>query len=187
MKLVECELQSTTPYSQSKFYNVEKLSEELPAAYEERTWRERCHVNSDGLVFMPPMAFSNNIKEAAKYASIAIPGKGSSKYTKNFEAGILVVDPIVLPIKKDDVQHEWVFVPSNGIRGGGKRVMKCFPLIPEWRGNVTYHIIDDIITQDVFEKVLDVGGNLIGLGRFRPSNMGYYGRFKVLKVTWVDG
>lgn len=186
MKLVECELESTTPYSQSKFYNVEALPEELPADYEKRTWRERCHVNNDGRVFIPPMAFGNNIKEAAKYANISIPGKGTSKYTKHFEAGILVADPVALPIKKEDVQPEWLFVPSNGQRGGGKRVMKCFPLIPEWKGSVTYHILDDIITQDIFERVLDVGGNLIGIGRFRPRNMGYYGRFKVLNVTWVD-
>lgn len=187
MKLAECKLQSVSPYSQSKYYKVEKLAKELPAAYEERTWRERCHVSPDGKLFIPPMAFTNSLKEAAKYLSEPIPGKGKATYTKHFEAGVLVSEPLALPIAKDDVESEWLFVPSDGRRGGGSRVEKCFPLIREWEGKVTFFILDDILTKDIFAKVLDTSGSLIGIGRFRPRNLGYYGRFKVLEIVWVDG
>lgn len=186
MKIAKCTLKSVSPYSQNKYYKTPKDEKELSAAYEERTWRDRCHTDKDNNIIIPPMVFANSLKEAAKYMSIPIPGKSKQTFTKNFEAGILVTDPITLPIKKENVEGEWLFVPSNGQRGSGSRVEKCFPVIREWEGVVTYYILDDIITEDVFKRVLDTCGNLIGVGRFRPRNLGYYGRFRVVKVEWKE-
>ncbi len=186
MKTAVCKLESVSPYSQSRYYKVEKKDGELAVDYEVRTWRERCHVDKDDNIIIPPMVFANSIKEAAKYLSLSIPGKSKQTFTKHFEAGVLVTDSIVLPIKKGEVEGEWLFVPSNGQRGGGSRVEKCFPIIREWKGTVTFYILDDIITEDVFKRVLDTCGNLIGIGRFRPRNLGYYGRFKVVDVKWRE-
>ena len=186
MRIVKCKLKSVSPYSQSKYHNTEKKDKELHGDYEKRTWREKCNTTKEGNVCIPPMAFANCIKQAAKTLSISIPGQGKSKFTKNFEGGVLVYNPIVLPIKKEDVEGEWVFVPSDGRRGGTTRVEKCFPFIQEWEGTVEFYIFDNIITKDVFEKVLKESGNIIGIGRFRPRSWGYYGRFKVESIEWVE-
>jgi hypothetical protein len=98
----------------------------------------------------------------------------------------MVMDALVLPIKKDDVPGEWYFVPSDGRPGGGKRVKKCFPVIREWHGEVTYYILDETITPEVFEVHLREAGSFIGIGRFRPENGGFYGRFGVKKVVWQE-
>ena len=179
MKSYIAHLKSASPYSQGKHYSAEKLDKESNEDYEKRTWRERMHVNSSNNVFIPPMSIKNCLAEAAKYLGIQIPGKGKATYTKHFEAGVLVMDPIVLPIKKDEVAGEWLFVPSDGKRGGGKRVSKCFPLIHEWEGMVEIHVLDETITRDVLLHHLEEAGKFIGLGRFRPRNNGYYGRFSV--------
>lgn len=186
MKVAICKLKSVSPYSQSKHYVVDKLPKELAGDYEKRTWRERLHVDKDNYVVIPPMSFANSLKEAAKYLSIPVPGKGKSLFTKHFEAGVMVPEPLQLPIKKEDVDEEWVFVPSDGQRGGSTRVDKCFPLIREWEGTVTFYIMDDVITQDVFRQVLETSGALIGIGRFRPRNWGYYGRFIVEEIEWLS-
>jgi hypothetical protein len=186
MIIATCELESTSQYSQSKNYTTPKKDRELPKDYEERTWRDRLHVNADGYVFMPPMAFKNCIAEIAKFLSVQVPGKGKATYTKNFEAGILVTEGPVLPIKKEEVQGEWLFLPADGKRGSGKRVWKCYPLIPAWKVTVVFYIVDELITQDVFTAHLEAAGNLIGLGRFRPRQNGFYGRFKVNKVDWQE-
>lgn len=177
-------LKSVSPYSQSRHYDTEKLERELPKDYEARTWRDRLHVDTESRVFIPPMAFKNCIAEAAKFLGEQIPGKGKSTYTKHFEAGVLVTDPLPLPLKKEEVQGEWLFLPSDGIRGSGKRVDKCYPVIPSWKGQVTFHVFDPIITADVFTKHLMQAGMFIGIGRFRPRNNGFYGRFSVESVTW---
>ena len=184
MKVASVKLKSVSPYSQSKHYDVPKLEKENAKDYEARTWRERLHVNADGKVFIPQMAFKNCLSEAAKYLSIQIPGKGKATYTKHIEGGVLVMEPLVISLKKDDVQGEWLFVPSDGQRGGSKRVNKCFPVITDWSGIVNFQIFDETVTEDVFTYILTEAGKFIGLGRFRPRNNGFYGRFSVEKVSW---
>lgn len=184
MKTAFCMLESISAYSQSKFYETPKLEKERPDQYEERTWRDRLHVNENGFVFIPPMAFKNCLASAAKYLSISIPGKGKKTYTKHIEAGVLVTEPVILSCKKEDVSGEWFFVPSDGRRGGGTRVKKCFPVIPHWKGMLTVYILDETVTEKVFAQHLEEGGKFIGIGRFRPQNNGFYGRFKVNDIRW---
>jgi len=180
MKQCLVTLESVSPYSQSRFHNTEKLEKEGHDDYEKRTWKNRLHVNEDGDVFIPPMCFKNCLSECAQYLAMQIPGKGKTTYTKHFVAGLLVTDPLVLSLKKEDVRGEWLHVPSDGRRGGTKRVMKCFPFIPSWSGDVLFYIFDDTITEKIFQYHLEQAGKFIGIGRFRPRNNGFYGRFKVV-------
>jgi len=184
MKTAICELEGISPYSQSRFYETEKLPKERPDDYEARTWRDRLHVNADGFVFIPPMALKNCLAEVVKYLSIRIPGQGISTFTKHIEAGVMVTEALALPIRKEEVAGEWLFVPADGVRGGKKRVKKCFPVIPHWKGSVTFYILDETVTEDVFRLHLEESGKFIGIGRFRPRNNGFYGRFKVNEVVW---
>lgn len=186
MKIATVKLESTSPYSQSRFYQTPELSRENKADYEQRTWRDRLHVNDKGFVFIPPMAIKNCLSEAARYLSMQVPGKGKATYTKNFESGVLIIDPIVLPIKKEDVESETLHVPSDGKRGGGKRVLKTFPIIRSWSGDINITIGDEIITKDVLDAHLKVAGLFIGLGRFRARNNGTYGRFNHEIVSFKD-
>jgi len=181
---VSCEFVS--PFSMSKFVSIEKEKKENFADYEKRVWRERMHYFPKTLeIFIPPMMIKNCLAAVAKYLSMQIPGKGKSTYTKHFEAGILLSEEIPLGIKRDDVDGEWLHVPSDGRRGGTTRVAKCFPYIPAGtQFNFNALIVDDTITREVFEYHLEQAGKFIGLGRFRPRNNGYYGRFKILSLSF---
>jgi hypothetical protein len=185
MRVCEATLESKSPYSQSKFYTTPKLNKERPDDYETRTWRDRMHVDTNGVVVIPPMAFKNALSEVAKYLSIQIPGKGKATFTKHFEAGVMVLEAVALGIKQADVEGEWFHVPSDGKRGGGSRVLKCFPIIREWKGKVRFYVMDDTITEEVFAEHLIQAGAFIGVGRFRPRNNGFYGRFKVNNLKWT--
>lgn len=189
MKTAIVSIVGESPYSQSRCYDqdVPRLPKELPAAYEERTWRNRMHITKDGSVMMPGTCFANCAKEAAKRLKLQVPGKGRVEYTKYFEAGIMCPNPLILPVKAEDVPAERLFVPSDGRRGGGKRVWKIFPRIDAWGGDVTFYVFDDIITEDIFRQVSVAAGLIVGLGRFRPQNCGFYGRFTVASIEWRDG
>lgn len=184
MEVATCKLKSISPLSFSKHVEVEKLPKELAKDYEKRTWREKIHADHNNQVFIPGAMFKNCISGAAKYLSLQIPGKGKSTYTKHFEAGIMCYEPAYIGLKKDDVNEEWLFVPSDGKRGGTTRVLKCFPLVNEWEAEVKFIITDPTITRDVFEQHLQEAGHLIGIGRYRPRNNGYYGRFIIENVSW---
>lgn len=178
-------LHSLSPYGQSGYYeSPPKEKDELPDVYETRTWRERCHVDTEGNVFIPPMQIKKAIAAAAKFRSEKIKGKGSATYTKHFESGILIVEGLTLPETKETMKCFPCMCSANGVPGGPKRVKKYFPYVESWKGKVEVHILDDIITEDIFTKTLVEAGMLVGLGYFRPQKGGYWGRFDVDKVEW---
>lgn len=190
MKTYQIKITGKTPYSQSRHYSeddVPKLEKESHDAYEKRTWRNRLHVDMKGIVQIPPQAIKNCLAEAAKFLSIQIVGKGKSTYTKHFEAGIMVLDPVSLGVHIDKVRGESLFVPADGRRGGPRRVTKTFPFIePGWTGSTTIYVVDETITEPVLRKHLVEAGNLIGIGRFRPRNNGSYGRFALDSMVEVE-
>lgn len=186
MRTAICTLRSTAPYSQSRSYSweVEKLSRERPDEYEQRTWRHKCHTLPDGSIFIPPMAFKMSLERGAQMLGMQIPGKGKKTFTAFFVSGILVVDPIPLPFKKDDVACDRVYCNADGKRGSGKRVWRLFPRIDEWKADVPFQVLADEISEDVFKQHLIQTGAFVGIGRFRPQSGGFYGRFKVEKIKW---
>jgi hypothetical protein len=104
----------------------------------------------------------------------------------------LAPDPLPLfvngkPILGGDVKSEKLFVPSDGTRGGGRRVWKWFPVIPEWETEAKIIALDPILIahKEKIGSYLTHAGQFIGMGRFRPVRNGYYGRFTVhdLKYT----
>jgi hypothetical protein len=185
MKTATVEFEGISVLQQGRYHKTEKREKETADDYERRTWKERLHTDKDGFVFIPPMAFKKSIETAAKYLSIPIPGKGKALYTKHFKSGILVPEAVSLGIHKDEVQGTWVLGNSQGRAGAsGPRVEKCFPTIHQWGGSVVFLILDETITEDVFERCLEESGSLIGIGVFRPENGGYHGRYKVNRVSW---
>ena len=147
------------------------------------------------MTFIPPGSFKNCLSEAAQFMSIPIPGKGKATYTKNFEAGVMVITPAPLGVHRDSVECECLFLPSDGKRGGSKRVDKYYPFFPKWEAQVEFIVVDDTIlqssaadkTRTVFEAVLRGAGQFIGIGRFRPRKNGWYGRFSVESLAIEEG
>jgi len=189
MKTAVCELESVSPFQFSRYYSkadIPPKPKESDNDYEHRTWFNRAHFDEKGMVFIPPMMFKKSLEEAAQYLSMKVQGKGQATWTKHFLAGVLVVDPLPVGVHVEKVEKLSLFVPSNGKKGGGKRVNRVFPILRQWKGAVTYLIFDDSITEDVFRTHLDHAGSLIGIGAFRPRNGGYFGRYKVNSVKWAE-
>lgn len=186
MKLATCTLKSVSPYSQSRSYDqeVEALPKETKGDYEERTWRNKAHTTPDGRIFIPPMSFKMALDTAAKMLGRRIPGKGQSTYTKFFKSGVLCMDQTVLDATKDSIPGDRIFANADGVRGSGKRVWRIFPRIDEWEAKVPFHVLADEITEEVFEDHLRQAGAFVGIGRFRPENGGFYGRFEVKSIKW---
>lgn len=188
-RVANAHIQGASPYSQSRYHNTPALEKEGKDAYAKRTWREYCHYDNSGNVVIPPMAMKNAIAESAKFLSIQVPGKGKTTYTKHFEAGVLVTEPAPIGYAREDIGDDFMeslFLPADGRRGSGTRVMKYFPRFNEWEARVAFHIFDDVVTEEVFQYVLEQAGQFIGLGRFRPRNNGYYGRFTVESLEWSN-
>lgn len=199
MKQATVKITGLCPYAQSKAHGIEKKARETAEAYEKRTWSQKAHVNKDGHVVIPGLAFKKSIMEAAKYASIPISGRGKATYTKNFKAGILCYESPIILVNDQPLSHssldeegspykgEWIFVNSDGVSGSGKRVHRCFPVVQDpWSCILPVIIADDIIVKEIFERVLTTAGGLIGIGAFRVGNGSIWGRYKFEIIEWID-
>lgn len=184
MRSVTVHLSSITPYSPSRMHFTPKLDRESADAYEERTWRNKAHTMPDGKVFIPGICFLQSLRATAKHLSMQIPGKGKKTYTASFLSGVVCQSNIVLKLKLDDLEMEKLYLPSDGVAGSGKRVIKRFPVIQEWSGKLTFAILDPVITEAVFRDHIVRAGELKGVGRWRPAVGGMNGRFKVESLDW---
>jgi hypothetical protein len=180
MKTYRVTLESTTPYSQSKYHETPYLDKEGHDDYNKRTVLEHLHYDpKTEEVFIPPMAIKNCLADTAKFLSIQIPGKGKATYTKHFLAGLMLFEPIYLGIKKSEVAIDANFLNTDGVRGSGKRAIRRFPRIDCWKATFDVMIVDETITGEVLKRHFEQAGLLVGIGRFRPRNGGFYGRFQL--------
>jgi hypothetical protein len=89
---------------------------------------------------------------------------------------------IELPIETREgwtVDTRAVRIPSTG-----GRILCHRPIFNDWRLTFTLNIDTDMMTTKMVREILDAAGKRIGLGDFRPSCKGPYGRFVV--VAWKE-
>lgn len=184
MHIATCHIVGVSPYSPSRAHQAEKHDRETHDAHDLRTWREKAHCREDGRVLVPAMAFKQALDRAATMRGEKIPGKGASTYARRFKSGVLILEPLLLDATKDKMDSVRIHANADGVRGSGKRVWRTFPVINQWGGELTIHILDDMITAEVFERHLIEAGQFVGVGRFRPVNGGVNGRFEVKRVDW---
>jgi hypothetical protein len=184
MRTCIASIEGLSPYSPSRAHETPALDKETKDAYEDRTWREKGHYAADGRLYIPPMAFKQSLDIAAKMLGRQIPGKGKATYTKFFLSGVLCMDPVMLQATRETVACERIHANADGVRGSGKRVWRKFPRVDEWSSVVTFHVVAAELTKDVFEEALEQSGAFVGIGRFRPQNGGFFGRFAVTGTKW---
>ena len=178
---VEFDIEGIAPLSFGKSISTPRAQGEDYEVFDERNWRERCHFDAKGEVFVPPMMMKRCIERAASMLSESVPGKGKATFTKHFLSGILIADPIYVGVHIDKVPSERLYMNADGKRGSGTRVWRRFPQIVAWKGHVIVHVLDPLL-QDRPEKIIEYAGHagqFVGLGRFAPRVGGYYGRYVV--------
>ena len=191
MKTANVTIEGIRPHSPSRFYDPQREGKETADELEKRTWRQRIHVNAAGAPFIPPMMLKKCLESASSYLG-KIPGERNATYTKRFKSGILITDELLLfksndkngwrPATLDDFEGEWLFLDANG-KPGGTRVKRCMPrILNPWRATSTIYVLDEVINRDVLAKAFEDAGTFVGLGRFRPANGGFYGRFKLVDI-----
>lgn len=183
-RIAHVQIDGLAPLSCGAPISTPRASDETPDQHEERCWRERMHTIGDGRILIPPTAFSLSLCEAAKRMALVIPGKQRQTYTKFFQSGVRVYEPLILPVLAKDVEGQRRFVPADGVPGGSKRVWKRFPMIPKWGGLIRFHLLEPVISAEVFEQAGVYAGLAIGVGSFRPEKRGWWGTFRFTITKW---
>ncbi|HUU83506.1 MAG TPA: hypothetical protein VM243_08385 [Phycisphaerae bacterium] len=188
------DLVGLSPFSHSKPLTEKKKKGEADDDFENRIWRQRLHTNANDQVVLPAMMLKSCLAGLAQYRSERIPGKGQQTYSKNFLAAVMCFEDMPLldaagtPLMAEHIEGERLFLNADGKRGGGVRVWRIYPRIPEgWKATAKVLCVDGLITPAKLEEYAKDAGLMIGFGRFRPRNGGHYGRFKIENFRHVAG
>lgn len=188
MRDVTISLESLTPYSSSRYFEQDVRKGETLDIHERRRWPEKLHTDDIGNVFIPGISFKLALDETAKLLNEKIKGKGNQTYTAIFQTGCAAISDVNLNINKTAVKPIEIYANADGVRGSGKRVMRLFPIIPTWRGELQMRVFNDTLPEDVFERFFTQAGVLAGVGRGRPKTgcPAGNGRFKPTRFVWAN-
>jgi hypothetical protein len=184
MRVATVRVKSLTPYSQSRALESEKREDETHDDFDRRIWPEHMHVGADRQVFVPAVAITQGMATAASYLGKGgeLKKKGAATWAQNFTCGLSVAEGPRIGFNADEAKSERVYCHADGRRGSGRRVWRTFPVFEKWESEFVIHILDDTIPEEIFRRVAQAFGLFIGIGRYRPENGGYLGRFIVEKI-----
>jgi hypothetical protein len=191
LKLVSVSLVGFAPLSFSRPYEVPKKERESHDDYEKRTFWERLH-RSNGEVVVPAVSIKIALDLAAKH--LGMKKSGRTTFRATFESGITTLSGakavFSTGIKTDGsdprLTYERLYMSADGLKNGSKRVWRYYPEIMPWEATGQLLIVDDAITDHVFEVHLRHCGMFVGLGRWRPAQGGAKGRFGVQSLTFAS-
>lgn len=177
-----------TPYSPSRHPGEEKKKNEEWDEFEARTWRKKAHTLDDGTMFIPGDGFKLALDDAVRNLNLKIPGKGNQTYTGVVKMGVTAIGDLDLGVNIKDLKAERVYCHAGGKRTDGTRVNRLFPILHEWKGNITLRIFNDSLTQERFEYFFAKSGLLVGVGRGRPGNgcPRGNGRYRPVEFKWEN-
>jgi len=189
MFTAEMKIVSTAPYSPSKMMPESKGGDEGWDVFERRMWMKKAHISKEaGTVIIPQIAFHKAITAGAGRLGMKLVNKGKATYKGRFVSGIIVSAPLDTKQTLTEDDCIWISAHADGNKtasGRGTRVPRCFPILMSWAGALVIQVLDDAITLPILEEHVNYAGQFIGVGRWRPENGGYNGRFKSVSAKTI--
>jgi hypothetical protein len=129
------------------------------------------YVLPDGTLYQPSTHIEGALIKSA--SNFLIAGRGKRTY-KDLIKGALVVLPEAIPHVHRDHKVDARLVVNPSTRG---RIMRYRPRLDRWSLAFTIHILDEQLSTETVQQILDHAGRYVGIGDYRPK----FGRFTVAK------
>jgi len=125
----------------------------------------------DGQLYVPGVNLSRTLIASGAFSK----GKGRGSLSQ-VVAGTVFVRPDVLILRPQTwrVDSRPVVIPAT--RG---RVMRHRPRFDSWEFDCEIDYDETLLTENQLRKIVDDGGDRVGLCDFRPAKKGPFGRFMV--------
>lgn len=154
------------------------IHERPEVAHEDAVRAEyHCYRNKDGQCYIP----SDHIRGALIAAGSFVKAKvgGRSKSMKTIVAAMFMPSPeeILLP------DYDAIDKRSAVNRNVKARVITIRPRWNEWSVSFTLIVDEDSISELAISQIIEYAGKYVGIGSFRPTNNGMFGRFNLASIT----
>lgn len=181
MKTYNVKIEGVTPYMQhrmddTKLEEWEKkrgyIIERDDVAKEDAVRAEfHCYRNNNKKCFIPAEQIKGCLIGGGNYVKGKVGGK--TKSMKSIVAGMFQVMPeqILIP------DYDEVDKRSAVNRNIKARVICIRPKWSKWSAEFTLLVDNDTITEETIKGIIENAGQYCGIGSFRPTNNGMFGRF----------
>jgi hypothetical protein len=183
MKSFKVKIKGISPYMQHRM-DDKKLAEwekfrgpilERPeASLQDATVAEyHCYRNNDGNCFIPSDQIRGSLITAGTYLKSKVGAR--TKSMKSIVAACMIPEPeqITLP------NYDAIDKRSAVNRHVKARVIVIRPKWSEWSAQFTLNVYEETITRETVTQLINYAGSYVGIGSFRPTNNGQFGRFKI--------
>jgi len=142
-----------------------------------------CYRREDGTIYLPGAQFARMLRDAGA----GHKQRGSRRSLRYIvPAAIIVVDDQIPlldargeAVRDFEVDSRPVVIPAT--KG---RIMRHRPRFNTWGAEVSVEIDPSLVEPDLAHQLFIEGGQRLGLGDYRPSSGGPFGRFAV--VSWKE-
>lgn len=186
MKSYQLSLKSLSPYMQhrmddlslSEWEKVRRQIIERPEASQTDAHRAEyhCYRNNEGKCYIPADQLRGSLINAGTYMKSKVGAR--SKSMKTIVAATFMIAPDEILIQDWDTIDKRSAVNKN-IKG---RVMVVRPKWLEWEADVILNCQESSITRETIQQLFEYAGSYVGIGSFRPTNNGLFGRFEVVSI-----
>jgi hypothetical protein len=101
---------------------------------------------------------------------------------KNIVAAMFFISPEEILIGEDFVIDKRSAVNRN-IKA---RVISIRPKWEKWKASFVLSVDNDTITKETIVTIIEYAGQYVGIGSFRPTSNGYFGRYKLNSIEKID-
>lgn len=138
-----------------------------------------CYRNKDGSCYIPSEQLRIAMINGGTYLKSKVGSK--TKSMKGIIAAVLQINPeqILLP------EYGEIDKRSAVNKNVKARVMVIRPKWLAWNAEFTMILDNGTLTKEMLIELVNVTGNYVGIGSYRPTNNGYFGRFKLLDIKVV--
>jgi hypothetical protein len=134
-----------------------------------------------GEYYIPKEHFKGALIDASKAMKAKVGG--ATKSMKMVVAGQfrIVEEQIILPGRYDAIDKRSAV--NNAVKA---RVIVVRPKWTAWQVQFTLAIRNDTITKEQITLLLEIAGNNVGIGSYRPTASGEFGCFEVVKLEKIE-
>lgn len=181
-------IEGQTPYMQHRMDDQKledweknrKLIIERDDLSKEDQIRAEFHSYRDDKGFYIP---SDHIRGSLINAGAMVKSKvgNARKSMKNIVAGMFFIEEEKIRLPKD-----YIIDKRSAVNKVVKARVICIrPRWNSWSANFTLIIDNDTITKDTISEIISNAGKFIGIGSFRPTNNGMFGRFNLISIKKI--
>lgn len=179
----QVQITGLTPYMQHRMddqklevweKNRRHIIERPEVAHEDAIRAEyHCYRNSEGKCYIPADQIRMGLINGGGYLKSKVGVK--TKSMKSIIAALFMVTPdeVLMP------DYDQIDKRSAVNRNVKARIITVRPKWSTWSASFTLEIGEKSITKETITELITTTGNYVGIGSYRPTNNGSFGRFEL--------